>query len=308
MVAVSRFNEIAHHRTLKDWVSGPAEVFGYPSTMVIGLLLFAWMRHAGLPLPLCTYAALICATLVMVGNEICFPYRDGWAPRRAQVLGDALFLSVVNVLWPKVLAFAAVLAVVELNRSYGWTTMQIWPTGLPQVVQFIILLLMIDFGRYWLHRAAHTYEILWRFHAVHHSPKGLYTLNAGRFHPIEVSLQFPIDLLPFIVIGTPEPVLALYFLVYAINGFYKHANCRVRLGILNQVISGPELHRWHHSRRPAESCANYGTNLIIWDRLFGTRYAPSDRAVHELGLPNRAYPTGFLRQMTAPFCPGLHKP
>ena len=307
MVALSRFDQIAHRRTLKDWISGPAEVLGYPSTMVIGLLLFAWMRHAGLPLPVCTYAALILATLVIVGNEICFPYQVSWAPHRAQVLDDAIFLTVVNVLWPKALAFAAALAVVELNGSYGWAAMQIWPTHLPQEVQFILLLLMVDFGRYWLHRAAHTFEILWRFHAVHHSPKGLYTLNAGRFHPIEVSLQFPIDVLPFIMIGAPQPVLALYFLVYAINGFYKHANCRVRLGILNQVISGPELHRWHHSRRPAESCANYGTNLIIWDRLFGTRYAPSDRVVHELGLPNRAYPTGFLRQMTAPFCPGLDK-
>ncbi len=307
MVALSRFDQIAHRRTLKDWISGPAEVLGYPSTMVIGLLLFAWMRHAGLPLPVCTYAALILATLVIVGNEICFPYQVSWAPHRAQVLDDAIFLTVVNVLWPKALAFAAALAVVELNRSYGWTAMQIWPTHLPQEVQFILLLLMVDFGRYWLHRAAHTFEILWRFHAVHHSPKGLYTLNAGRFHPIEVSLQFPIDVLPFIMIGAPQPVLALYFLVYAINGFYKHANCRVRLGILNQIISGPELHRWHHSRCLGESCANYGTNLIIWDRLFGTRYAPSDRVVHELGLPNRAYPTGFLRQMTAPFCPGLDK-
>jgi len=307
MAAVSRFDRIAHRQAFKDRIAGPAEVLGYPSTMVIGILVFSWMQHAGFPLPVCTYAALVLATLVIIGNEICFPYQDVWAPRRAQVLDDAIFLSVVNVLWPKALAFAAMLAVVELNRAYGWTTMQIWPARLPQVVQFVVLLLLIDFGRYWLHRAAHTFKFLWQFHAVHHSPKGLYTLNAGRFHPVEVSLQFFIDVLPFIVIGAPQPVLALYFLVYAINGFYKHANCRVRLGILNQVISGPELHRWHHSRCPAESCANYGTNFIIWDRLFGTRYAPSDRVVHELGLLNRAYPTGFWRQMIAPFCPGLDK-
>jgi sterol desaturase/sphingolipid hydroxylase (fatty acid hydroxylase superfamily) len=265
------------------------------------------MRHAGWPLPVCTYAALVLATLAIVGNEICFPCRDIWAPHRTQVMDDVIFLSVVNVLWPKALAFAAALCIVELNRLYGWATMQIWPSGLPQVVQFVLLLLSIDFGRYWLHRAAHTFEFLWRFHAVHHSPKGLYALNAGRFHPVEVSLQFFVDVVPFIVIGAPPAILALYFLVYAINGFYKHANCRVRLGILNQIISGPELHRWHHSRRPAESCANYGTNLIVWDHLFGTRYAPDDRVVDELGLVNRAYPTGFLRQMITPFSPGLDK-
>ena len=301
MVAFSHFDMAALRRTLKGRISGPAEVLGYPCTMVIGFAVIAWMTDAGLPLPLATYAALTLATLIIMGNEACFPYRVSWAPHRAQVLDDSLFLSVVNVLWPKAMAFAVALAAVELNTSFGWAKVQIWPTFLPQIVQFAILLLISDFGRYWLHRACHMYEVLWRFHAVHHSPEGLYTLNAGRLHPIEVSLHFLIDVFPFILIGVPQPVLALYFLFYAINGFYKHANCRVRLGFLNSIVSGPELHRWHHSYRPVESCANYGTNLIVWDRIFGTLYAPSGRSVRELGLQDRTYPMGFLQQMAAPF-------
>ena len=81
----------------------------------------------------------------------------------------------------------------------------------------------------------------------------------------------------------------------------------MRLGPLNYVVSGPELHRWHHSEISAESNCNYGNNLILWDMLFGTRWLPADREVGPLGLRNRAYPLGFLAQMRTPFVRGLEQ-
>ena len=81
----------------------------------------------------------------------------------------------------------------------------------------------------------------------------------------------------------------------------------MRLGPLNHIVSGPELHRWHHSEFSHESDTNFGNNLIVWDWLFGTRFLPADREVGRLGLVNRDYPTGFLAQMTTPFVPGLDK-
>ena len=54
------------------------------------------------------------------------------------------------------------------------------------------------------------------------------------FHPIDKSLQFMADALPFIILGVGPAVLSLYFLLYAVNGFFQHSNCRVRLGrVLN---------------------------------------------------------------------------
>ena len=92
---------------------------------------------------------------------------------------------------------------------------------------------------------------------------------------------------------------------YAVNGFYQHSNCDVRLGPLNQLVSGPELHRWHHSMIPSESDSNFGNNLIVWDTLFGTHYLPVGREVGPLGLINQNYPDGFLAQMRTPFTAGL---
>jgi sterol desaturase/sphingolipid hydroxylase (fatty acid hydroxylase superfamily) len=58
----------------------------------------------------------------------------------------------------------------------------------------------------------------------------------------------------------------------------------MRLGPLNWVIAGPELHRSHHSADVAESNHNYGNNLIIIDVLLGTRHLPRT-APSAIGLP-----------------------
>ena len=115
------------------------------------------------------------------------------------------------------------------------------------------------------------------------------------------------DALPFVVLGVSPEVLALYFVFYGLNGFFQHCNIEMRMGFLNYIISGPELHRWHHSKFGEESNNNYGNNLIIWDLLFGTWFLPSDREVGDLGLINRNYPLGFMHQLGTPFVGGLDK-
>src|SRR5262249_47638381 len=153
----------------------------------------------------------------------------------------------------------------------------------------------------WLHRAAHTWPPLWRLHEVHHQPEKLYTTNVFRFHPLEKSLQFLCDTLPFMLIGIGPEALAFYFVFYAISGLFQHSNADIRLGWLNYVFSGPEVHRWHHSRRIAESNNNYAHSFVVWDIIFGTYFRPRGRTVEELGLVDSAYPRGFWRQLQAPF-------
>ena len=61
------------------------------------------------------------------------------------------------------------------------------------------------------------------------------------------------------------------------SGLFQHSNCDVRLGWFNYLISGPEVHRWHHSLKLAESNANYAHSFVIWDLLFGTYFRPRGR-------------------------------
>ena len=70
-----------------------------------------------------------------------------------------------------------------------------WPIW----IQAVLMVLVVDFLRYWLHRAAHQNDTLWRLHSVHHSVEQLYWLNTARFHPLEKALQMSLDSLPFLL-------------------------------------------------------------------------------------------------------------
>ena len=214
-------------------------------------------------------------------------------------------MVVVQVILPRILSFFVAITISEYIKSKGLTPAEYWPHHFLPIVQAFLMVLFADFFRYWFHRASHEWYSLWRLHAVHHSPHKLYWINVGRFHPIDKALQFLFDSLPFIIVGVSEEVLAIYFVFYAINGFFQHCNIDLKLGFLNYIISGPELHRWHHSFIIEEANKNYGNNLIIWDLLFGTWFLPTDREIEELGLKNRQYPLDFANQMRTPFIKGI---
>jgi sterol desaturase/sphingolipid hydroxylase (fatty acid hydroxylase superfamily) len=282
-------------------VSQSVRVVSYPGIMIVGFVLFVLLEQAGLPLTLSSYAAVAVAAGLITLHEIMLPHRDAWKPASAEIANDAAYMIAVQILLPYLLSLAAVLWLAGAAQANGWAITTLWPNDWPVVAQAVLMLLAADFLRYWMHRAFHRFAPLWRLHAVHHSPHRLYWLNVGRFHPVEKAIQYLADALPFIVLGVAEPVLAVYFVFFAINGFFQHSNCSVRLGPLNYIVSGPELHRWHHSQRASESDTNFGNNLIIWDLLFATRFLPADREVGALGLQNRAYPLDFLAQLKSPF-------
>lgn len=278
-----------------------AEVGSYPVIIALGFALYMVLVRADVDVRLASYGAAFAGVIFIVLHEILLPYRTDWRPPAEDVRSDTLFLVFVQVALPYLLAITVVIGLASALQTAGLTVDIFWPHNLPVVVQVAIMLLAADFMRYWLHRAFHRYPLMWRLHAVHHSPPQLYTINVGRFHPVEKSIQYAFDTLPFALVAVSPEVLAAYFVFYALNGFFQHSNCRVYLGPLNYIVAGPELHRWHHSRRAREMNSNFGNNLIVWDTLFRTRFFPADRDVEEIGIRNRRYPRGFFVQMKSPF-------
>jgi ornithine lipid hydroxylase len=296
---------LAHHlageRLRRRWSSllMPAiRTTAYPALMIGCCALFFWLMRHSVPLKFAGYLPVLLGATAILVLELLVPYRPAWTPRRDDVVQDGTFLVVVQIALP------ALLAVVVLDQAAGLLgtvpRASLWPHAWPIAAQALLMLLSADLFRYWLHRASHGWPPLWRLHAVHHSPQELYFLNVGRFHPVEKLLQFLVDAAPFLLIGVAPEVVAAYFVFYAVNGFFQHCNADVRLGWLNWIVSGPELHRWHHSRTVRESDRNFGNNLILWDALFGTRFLPVERQVGELGLKNRRYPKNFIAQTLVP--------
>jgi hypothetical protein len=178
-----------------------------------------------------------------------------------EVKTDLEFLTVVQVALPPLVGLAFALLLVEPARALNLPIARLWPRGWPIWLQAVLMILVVDLLRYWLHRAAHENDTLWKLHSVHHSVEQLYWLNTARFHPLEKTLQMTLDSLPFLLMGVDGRVLALYYLAYSTNGFFQHCNIDVRYGVLNYIVGSAETHRWHHSRIPRESNANYGNTV-----------------------------------------------
>lgn len=272
----------------------------YPVLMISSLLLHGLLLTNGASLEIATMIPVLLGTVMVTVLERIMPHENSWQGTWQDVRQDAVYMILIQVLFPRLLGLLLVIVVVG-NISGHIPASSLWPHAWPLPAQAVLMLVSADFLRYWLHRLAHENALLWRFHAVHHSPRKLYWLNVGRFHPLDKALQYLLDALPFILLGVNEHVIALYFVFYAVNGFLQHSNVQMKFGPLNYLISTAELHRWHHSRITEESNNNYGNNLIIWDILFGTRYLPDGRDIHQLGLQNDTYPMDFGAQLVAPF-------
>lgn len=273
----------------------------YPTVIALAFGLFALLQWSGASLIISTYVPVVATAAVVAVLESALPHRETWRPPGGEVRTDLTFMVVVQLAFPPLMGFLFTYALITPAAALDLPISRIWPHAWPIWIQAVLMVLVVDLLRYWLHRAAHENDTLWRLHSVHHSVEQLYWLNTARFHPLEKALQMSLDSLPFLLMQVDARVLALYYVAYATNGFFQHCNIRLHYGPLNYIVGSAETHRWHHSRLPRESNANYGNTVIVWDLLFGTWYLPKEREVDQLGLQDPAYPKSFLSLMRVPF-------
>jgi sterol desaturase/sphingolipid hydroxylase (fatty acid hydroxylase superfamily) len=157
--------------------------------------------------------------------------------------------------------------VAELGRIAGE-----WPV-------LICGVLINELFLYAAHRVEHSVSLLWRLHVVHHSDSELDASTGFRHYPLEAALHVVIGTAIFIGLGVPAWVGVASGIVSYVVGITQHANVRVfspRVDrALQWVLVTPDMHRIHHSTRPADHDSNYGNILSIWDHLFGTYRAVS---------------------------------
>ena len=267
-------------------------VLFFPATL--GAALFAGARavEAGAS----TLPVLIGAALAVLIAERLWPHHASWQRSHGDVLVDLAHVVSVSAA-----SFATTWLVPALLAPLA--TASLWPARWPLLAQLPLALVVGELAQYWSHRLGHEWAPLWRLHATHHSAQRLYFLNAARFHPLDIAIDTAAGLVPLVLLGAPPGVLALFALFTGVFGYLQHSNVRVALGPLNYVFSMAELHRWHHARDLREANTNYGSNLIVWDLVFGTFFWPRDRKPpEEIGLPDLpAFPQSFWGQLASPF-------
>jgi alkylglycerol monooxygenase len=129
-----------------------------------------------------------------------------------------------------------------------------------------------DFVDYWVHRAEHRIPVLWASHVVHHSTEDFNFSAAARLSPVE-ALYHPLMAIWAIVLGVPVVIYAPVTAISLFIGLFGHTKSVGKLGILDRLISTPSAHRVHHGKNSEYIDKNFGSALLIWDRMFGT-YEP----------------------------------
>ncbi len=217
---------------------------------------------------------------VMAISEAMLPRKDRTQPRAGRWFTN-LGLVVVDTLALRLLFPVLAVGMAEIATANGWGLLA-W-TDWPLWLEVAIAAILLDMAIYGQHVASHKFPILWRLHRVHHADRDIDATTGIRFHPIEIVLSMLYKFAVIIVLGAPA--LGVFIFEVLLNGsaMFNHANVRLPLPvdrILRALIVTPDMHRVHHSVIDRETDSNYGFNLSIWDRLFGT-YIDQPRDGHD---------------------------
>lgn len=140
-------------------------------------------------------------------------------------------------------------------------------------VSFFVSLLLLDLLIYGQHVMMHNVPILWRLHRMHHTELGLDVTSAVRFHPIEIVFSMLIKMLFVLIMGISIEAIIIFEVLLNGLALFNHSNLKLPTALdaaLRKIIITPEVHWVHHSELVFETNSNYGFNLSIWDRIFGT--------------------------------------
>ena len=165
----------------------------------------------------------------------------------------------------------------------------------PIAAQLAFFWVTHDFYIYWFHRVQHQNRWLWRIHEAHHSGKDVDWLSGARSHSLEILINQTVEYAPIVLLGAHPDVAVLKGILDACWGMFIHANIGVRMGWLQYVFNGPELHRLHHSA-VHDKAANFATKIAVWDWIFGTAYRPGQTAAIYGLFGDPPFPTGYFRQ------------
>lgn len=209
--------------------------------------------------------------------ELWMPFEKEWRKPDGQVAADLLHTLSSKGTVQLLVMFSSLIGLADLITPVAQPGYGIWPRHWPMVVQASLAVVIAELPLYWAHRLGHEWNILWRFHAVHHSVQKLWIVNTGRFHFMDSLIKIVVSMALLMALGAPMEAIKWLMAVTAFVGMLTHCNVDMKFGFLSWIFNTPELHRWHHSKKLKESNKNYCESVILWDHVFGTYFRDKAR-------------------------------
>lgn len=150
----------------------------------------------------------------------------------------------------------------------------------PDWLAIIVSVIILDGIIYLQHVMFHAVPAFWRLHRVHHADLDFDVTTGSRFHTIEILLSMLIKFAAILLLGPPLVAVVIFEVLLNATAMFNHSNVRLPLAldrIIRLLVVTPDMHRVHHSHLAHETNSNFGFNLSLWDRIFGTyRAQPED--------------------------------
>ncbi|MEM7781416.1 MAG: sterol desaturase family protein [Pseudomonadota bacterium] len=238
-----------------------------PLTLAVVWTIFGFAPPAlveeGWLFPVVAFSIMIFVQLM----ELVHERHEGWRINGTELATDIFYMVLVIFVIGALSETYIEGSLYAAKEALGITTP--WMMAMPFVVQVLAVMLIFEFGQYWMHRWMHNNDFLWSTHAPHHHVTQLNALKGFVGNPIEL---FLIGLSVIALIDFDLNALLAGFLSLGVLAQYAHANIRSNppawFGLLFTTIRHHSLH--HTALSFEDTRCNYGNSIILFDRIFGT--------------------------------------
>lgn len=238
-----------------------------PPAMIAAVILF-W-AYAPKAVVDHSSALLITSSLIVVFVlllEFVHERHTGWRMNRQEFFTDLFYvvLSATVISWlTQTLAEDPLLAA---KSALGISTK--WMAAVPWLAQVAMVIVILEFGQYWMHRLMHNWTPFWLTHAPHHHLTQLNAAKGAVGNPIEL---FLISLSVLAFFDFEKTALFAGLNTLNVIATFAHANVRSDPPIwYSFFFTTIRHHSLHHSTDYEATRCNYGNSLILLDRVFGT--------------------------------------
>jgi len=238
-----------------------------PASVAIILLFWAvvptWFVDEPWSLVLVTSVALIFVQAL----EFIHERHVGWRINKREVFTDVFYVIFGSTVMQWLTTKLAEDPLKAVKQSLGIETP--WAMHLPYLVQVILVIFLIQFGQYWMHRLMHNQSFFWSTHAPHHHITQLNAMKGYVGNPLEL---FLISLSVVALFDLPPAAVFAALNATGIVSMFAHANVRSDPPRwYSFFFTTIRHHSLHHTALSFEDTrCNYGCAVILFDRIFGT--------------------------------------
>lgn len=266
--------------------------------LVASMITGAWADHE-----LFALIMIILPIPLLIVAERIWTKREDWLLEPKEFAEDAFWLAFAGLLWiplftdyyetPISQGFSAIRDSAPFSISLAPTTV----IGLLGAA--LLVKACSSFIYYWLHRVQHESLFFWRMHATHHHITKMGCLRGDRTHPLEYLSLALGGAVTMAFLGASDSVIAVVAAFSMWNGILNHSNLPLKsMPVYDWVFATAQQHHAHHAHAQTQSNSNYGCNIILWDRLFGTYCG--DTEVGQIGA-GKAQPLSIKEQLALAF-------